>query len=208
MFDCPLKQKSSPTVTKVVDLPEAKALGASTLFTSRESWYLLISDSPEGIIWRLDLKSGEYNPALSDDSMSPAPNGPAMGVNGIKIFDRYLYYASVTRKELRRVKLDGAANAIGPYELVMEDIGVDNLDISVQGDIYLAVNTENLIMSITAEGKLVQVAGGKDSTALAGPTCCVLRPGVDELFVGTNGGIFAPVDDWFEEPGKVSAIRI
>lgn len=55
----------------------------------------------------------------------------------------------VTRKELRRVKLDGAANAIEPYELVMEGIGVDNLDISVQGDIYLAVNTENLIMSIT-----------------------------------------------------------
>lgn len=47
------------------------------------------------------------------------------------------------------MKLDGAANAIEPYELVMEGIGVDNLDISVQGDIYLAVNTENLIMSIT-----------------------------------------------------------
>jgi sugar lactone lactonase YvrE len=192
----------------VVDLPEAKALGASTLFTSRESWYLLISDSPEGIIWRLDLKTGEYNPALSDDSMSPAPNGPAMGVNGIKVFNRYLYYASVTRKELRRVKLDDTANAIGPYELVMDDIGVDNLDISVQGDMYLAVNTENMVMSITAEGKLVQVAGGKNSTALAGPTCCVLRPGEDELFVGTNGGLFAPVDGWFEEPGKLSAIRI
>lgn len=94
MFDCPQNQKSSPAVTKVVNLLEAKTLGASTLFTRRESWYLLLFDSPEGIIWRLDLKTGEYNPALSDDSISPVPNGPVMGVNGIKVFDQYLYYAS------------------------------------------------------------------------------------------------------------------
>lgn len=132
---------------------------------------------------------------------------PAMGVNGIKVLDRYLYYASVARKELRRVKLDDTANAIGPNEPVL-DIGVDNLDISTEDNIYFAVNTENMIMSMTAEGKLVQVDGTKDTTALAGPTCCVLYPSGDELFVGTNGGLFAPVNGWFEEPGKVSAIRI
>lgn len=59
IFDWRPKQTPPPAVTRVVDLPEAKALGASTLFTSRKSWYLLISDSPEGVIWRLDLETGE-----------------------------------------------------------------------------------------------------------------------------------------------------
>lgn len=207
-FDCRLKQTSTPTVTKIVEIPQAKALGASTLFASKKSRYLLLSDSPEGIIWKLDLKTGKYSPTLSDGSMLPVPNGPAMGVNGIKVFDGYLYYASVTRRELRRVRIDNTASAIGPYELIRDNIGLDSLDISIEGDIYLALNTENMIMSLTTEGKLVQVAGDTNSTLLAGPTCCVLHPSGNALFVGTNGGLFAPVDGWFEEPGKVSAIRI
>lgn len=203
-----MKQRSTPTVSKVVDIPEAKALGASTLFESGDSRFLLVSDSPEGIIWRLDLKTGEYNPILSDESMLPGPNKPAMGVNGIQVYDGYLYYASVTKREFHRVQLDETASANGPYELVLDNIAVDNFDIAIDGDVYFATNTENMILRLTAEGELVQVAGDKDSIVLAGPTCCRLHPSGNELFVGTNGGLTAPVNDWFEEPGKVAAIGI
>jgi hypothetical protein len=202
------KQKSGPAVSKIVDIPKAKALGASTLLKSRDSRFLLISDSSEGMIWGLDLETGEYHPTLSHGSMLPAPNGPAMGVNGIQVHDGYLYYASVTKREFRRVQIDDTASAIGPYELILGDITLDNFDLAIDGTVYFATNTENMIVKLTAQGEIVQVAGGKNSTALAGPTCCRLHPSGNVLVVGTNGGITAPVNNWFEEPGKLAAIRI
>lgn len=209
LLDGRFKRTFTPTVSKVAEIPEAKALGASTLFRNRESRYLLVSDSPEGMIWKIDLKTGYYNiPTLSDESMLPAPNGPPMGVNGIHIFDGYLYYASVTRREFRRVQLDDTASANGPYELVLDNTALDNFDISIEGDVYFATNTENMIMRLSADGELVPIAGDRNSVVLAGPTCCKLHPSGTELFVGTNGGLTAPVNDWFEEPGKLAAIYV
>lgn len=61
-------------------------------------------------------------------------------------------------------------------------------DITTEGSIYFVIKPENMMVSMTSEGKLDQVAGARDTTARAGPTCCVLHPSGDELFVGTNGG--------------------
>ncbi|KAJ5369351.1 uncharacterized protein N7496_009111 [Penicillium cataractarum] len=205
--DCQGTQRV-PTVTRLVDIVEAKALGASTLFRSRVSSYLLLSESPRGIIWKLDLRTSRYSPALSEESMLPITGGPAMGVNGIKVFDRYLYYASVTKGQLRRIPLSETASATGPSELVINKSGVDNLDISQDGIVYLAASTENQVLKLTTEGKILEVFGAGNSTALAGPTCCVLDRRGSKVFIGTNGGQFAPVNGRFKEPAKVSVIQV
>ncbi|KAL4889576.1 hypothetical protein BDV59DRAFT_186122 [Aspergillus ambiguus] len=199
---------SQPVVSNFANIFEASALGASTLLETATSRFLLISDSLDGIIWKLDLETGEYDIALQDDSMLPPPDGPPMGVNGIKVHNGYLYYVSVGRKEFRRVRIDTAANAIGPFELVSADITPDNFDIASDGTAYFATNTENSIVSLTPEGEVIQIAGDKNSTRLAGPTCCALDPDGRTLYIGTNGGMMAPVGGVFEEPGKIAAISV
>ncbi|KAF7121777.1 hypothetical protein CNMCM5793_009330 [Aspergillus hiratsukae] len=204
-----MSKKTPSAVSKIVDIPEAKALGASTLYRpGRETRYLLISDSPEGMIWRVDLDSGEYGVALQDESMLPAPNAPPMGVNGIHVFGEYLHYVSVTRKEYRRVRIDEKANAAGPFELITGEIHPDSFDIADDGTAYFATNPENRIVKYTPEGEIVEFAGEKNSTVLPGPTCCVLDREEQTLYVGTNGGLMAPVGGTYKEPGKVAAISL
>ncbi|KAF4209090.1 hypothetical protein CNMCM8927_007457 [Aspergillus lentulus] len=202
--------KNTPSqVTKIVDIPEAKALGASTLYKPRhDARYLLIADSPDGMIWRVDLDSGEYAVALQDESMLPAPNAPPMGVNGIHVVGEYLHYVSVTKKEYRRVKIDEMANADGPFELITSEINPDSFDIMDDGTAFFATNPENTIVKYTPEGKVVDFAGGKNSTVLPGPTCCVLDREAQTLYVGTNGGLMAPVGGTYKEPGKIAAISL
>lgn len=206
-----LSKKTPSAVSKIVDIPEAKALGASTLYRpgrEAEARYLLIADSPEGMIWRVDLDSGEYSVALQDESMLPAANAPPMGVNGIHVVGEYLHYVSVTKKEYRRVRMDEMANAAGPFELIMGEINPDNFDIADDGTAYFATNSENMIVKYTPEGEIVDFAGGKNLTVLPGPTCCVLNRERQTLYVGTNGGLMAPVGGTYKEPGKVAAISL
>ncbi|GIK06712.1 hypothetical protein Aspvir_002362 [Aspergillus viridinutans] len=204
-----LNKNTPSAVSKIVDIPEAKALGASTLYRPRdEARYLLISDSPDGMIWRVDLDSGEYAVAMQDESMLPAPNAPPMGVNGIHVVGEYLHYVSVTKKEYRRVKIDEMANAAGPFELITAEINPDSFDIMDDGTAYFATNPENTIVKYTPEGKIVNYAGGKNSTVLPGPTCCALDREGQTLYVGTNGGLMAPVGGTYKEPGKIAAISL
>jgi hypothetical protein len=204
-----MTRNTPSSVSKIVDIPEAKALGASTLYRpSHETRYLLIADSPEGMIWRVDLDSGEYGVAMQDESMLPAPGGPPMGVNGIHVVGEYLHYVSVTKKEYRRVRMDEMANAAGPFELITGEINPDNFDIADDGTAYFATLPENMIVVYTAEGEIVDFAGGKNSTVLPGPTCCVLDRDEQTLYVGTNGGLMAPVGGTYKEPGKVAAISL
>lgn len=204
-----LSKKTPSEVSKIVDIPEAKALGASTLYRpSRDARYLLIADSPEGMIWRVDLDSEEYDVALQDESMLPAPNAPPMGVNGIHVVGEYLHYVSVTKKEYRRVRMDEMANAAGPFELITGEINPDSFDIADDGTAYFATNPENIIVKYTPDGEIVDFAGGKNSTVLPGPTCCVLDREGQTLYVGTNGGLMAPVGGTYKEPGKVAAISL
>ncbi|KAH2126514.1 hypothetical protein KXW34_003397 [Aspergillus fumigatus] len=204
-----LTRNTPSEVSKIVDIPEAKALGASTLYKPRhDARYLLISDSPDGMIWRVDLDSGEYAVALQDESMLPAPDAPPMGVNGIHVVGEYLHYVSVTKKEYRRVKIDENANAAGPFELITSEINPDSFDITDDGTAYFATNPENTIVKYTPEGEIVDFAGGKNSTVLPGPTCCALDKKGQTLYVGTNGGLMAPVGGTYKEPGKIAAISL
>ncbi|KAF9895310.1 hypothetical protein FE257_000214 [Aspergillus nanangensis] len=199
---------SAPVVTKIADIPEAVALGASTLFKTRTSRFLLISDSPEGIIWKLDLDTGKHAIAFKDDSMLPVPNGPPMGVNGIKVYNGYLYYVNVSKKEFRRVAIDRTASGSGPFELVSSEVTPDNFDIASDGTAYFATNTENTIVKLTRQGEVIQIAGNKNSTTLPGPTCCVLDREEETLYIGTNGGLTGPVNGVYKEPGKIAAISV
>lgn len=186
----------------LVSIPEAKALSAVIKYGD----LLLIADSPDGAIWRVNLRTNEYAKAIVHESMLPAPNAPPMGINGIRVRNGFLYYASTTRQEFWRVAINSNGEATGPFEIIASGIALDNFDLDVDGTAYMATNAENSITKISLDGKVETVAGGKSSRELPGPTSCVLKGKM--LYVGTNGGLTDPVDGVFTEQGKIAIIKL
>lgn len=196
-----LNNGAEASVSKFLALPEAQALSAVTKFEN----LLLIADSPEGAIWRVDLSTKKYKKVISHESMLPAPGAPPMGVNGIQVQHGNLYYASTTRKEFRRVHINKDAEAIGKFEMISNGTALDNFDLEADGTAYMATNGANSIVKISPDGQVNTIAGGKKSKELVGPTSCLIHG--KTLYVGTNGGVTAPVDG-FKEPAKVVAIEL
>lgn len=192
---------NNATVSKLLDIPEAQALSA----VAKHGNLILIADSPEGAIWRVDLRTNEYKKVISDETMLPAEGGPPMGVNGIKVQHGYLYYASTTRDEFRRVRINYNAEAVGDFELITNGTTVDNFDLDSRGTAYMATNLGNSIVKISPDGTLDTIAGGADSNELVGPASCLLHG--KSLYAGTNGGALASAGS-FQEPGKVVVIDL
>lgn len=137
--------------------------------------------------------------------MLPAPNAPPMGVNGIQVFNEYLYYASTTRQDFRRMQINEKAEAIGEFELITNSTALDNFDLDADGTVYVATNVQNSIIKISPDGDLETISRGESSTELVGPSSCLLHG--KTLYVETNGDLIASVDG-FTEPGKIAAVDI
>lgn len=198
--------KKGPAVSNIAALPEAQALNGMASFT-KGSNLVLIADSPKGVAWKVDTKTGDYSIALNDTTMLPAKGQTLpLGVNGLKVLDGYVYYSSTTRMEYCRVKVHDDATAAGEYEVIASGFLPDNLDVAPDGIAYIATDPQNSVVRVTPSGQISLVAGGQLSTEMPGPTSCRLTDDQKTLFVGTSGGQVAPVLGTFMEPGKVVKI--
>lgn len=195
-----------PAASRIAALPEAQALNGMASFT-KGSDLVLIADSPKGVAWKVNTKTGDYSIALNDTTMLPA-EGQALplGVNGLKVLDGYVYYSSTTRMEYCRVKVHDDATAAGDYEVIASGFLPDNLDVARDGTAYIATDPQNSVVRVTPYGQISLVAGGQLSTEMPGPTSCRLTDDQKTLFVGTSGGQIAPVLGTFMEPGKIVKI--
>ncbi|KAJ5112888.1 hypothetical protein N7456_001422 [Penicillium angulare] len=199
-------QSQSPVATQIAPLPDAQALNGMVTFT-KESHLVLIADSPKGVVWKVNTKTGDYAVALNDTTMLPA-KGQALplGINGLKVVDGYVYYSSTTRMEFCRVKVDEEANAAGEYQVIASGFLPDGLDVALDGTAYIATDPQNSVVRVTPYGQISLVAGGQLSTQMPGATSCRLTADGKTLYVGTSGGQVAPVLGTFKEPAKVLKI--
>jgi hypothetical protein len=197
-----------PAASRIAALPEAQALNGMTTFSKDED-LVLIADSPKGVVWKVNIKTGDYAVALNDTTMQPA-KGQALplGINGLKSIEDYVYYSSTTRMEFCRVKVDEDVKPIGDYEVIASGFLPDNMDVTEDGIAYIATDPQNSVVRITPSGQISLVAGGQLSTQMPGPTSARLSEDRKSLYVGTSGGQVAPVLGTFMEPGKVVKITL
>lgn len=61
-----------------------------------------------GVIYRLNIKTGNYSVALSDpETMTISEDAKiTVGVNGIKILNAYVYYTNTARQAFSRIPVD------------------------------------------------------------------------------------------------------
>ncbi|CAI7578448.1 unnamed protein product [Penicillium palitans] len=196
----------SPKASEIVAMPDADGPNGMVTF-SRESNLVLIADSPKGIIWKVDTKTGDYSVALNHTTMAPA-EGQALplGVNALTVFGDYVYYTGNTRMVYCKVKVDKDVKPIGDFEIIASGFLPDNIEMTADGTAYIPTAPQNSVVRLTPSGQISLVAGGQVSTQLAGASSVRLSKDRQILYVGTNGGQIAPVLGSFIEPAKIVKI--
>ncbi|KAL4874872.1 hypothetical protein BJY04DRAFT_233218 [Aspergillus karnatakaensis] len=202
---------------KIVDIPEAAFLNGMTVLdpdSKDESKSLLISDSQQGNVYRLDPETGEYAVILEDESMNP-PNGTNIGINGIHTVSInnavYLYYTNSLKETVNRVRIDPVTGrAIGAYTTLATGIWGDDFAVDpASGDLFVTGNFENVVTRVGSDGVVKGVIGAENQLTVAGGTSALFG-GVDgrTLYVATSGALAAPVNGTVTEGAKIVGIRV
>ncbi|GIC93483.1 uncharacterized protein Aud_009971 [Aspergillus udagawae] len=197
---------AAPSASILARIPEAEFPNGIARFGQN---LLLITDSAKGVIWRLDMTSGVYSQALSDASMLPAAGQPyAVGVNGIDVRGKYVYYTSTTQMLFCRVPVNSGASATGPVEVLTSGITPDDFMLGSNGTAYISTNPDNGLVRVDPKGRVKLVAGNQFTIAVGGSTAVAGNKDGSVLYVTTSGGQFSPILGKLIEPAKVVAIHL
>lgn len=125
---------------------------------------VLITDSPQGVIWRFDPASGELSLWLDHPHLKAAPPGEiasaadGLGVNGIDIDERGVFVTNSSKGTLLRIALDDAGKPGEPEIFATLTPGrVDDIHIDNDGTIYVASHAEE-ILSVGVDGQVTVIA--------------------------------------------------
>jgi sugar lactone lactonase YvrE len=198
---------------KLADIPEAGFPNGMTVMNKR-SGTLLIGDSWNGTVYRLDPDTGDYEVVLEDETMKP-PTGENLGLNGIHTVlvghETFLYYTNSLKETLGRVRIDSVSGrATGPYTTLATGVWGDDFTYDrATGDIYVAGNFENIVTKLNRKGDTEGIIGAENQLTVAGATSVLLGGESDRiLYVATSGALAAPVNGTITEGAKIVAIRI
>lgn len=194
--------------THVFSLPEATFLNGLTTLSDYPPT-ILVGDSSLGLIYILDMSTGEYSVFLEDATLKPpATAPPPLGVNGIRYHAPYLYFTnSLQAPLLARVPIKKRKNRTfspGPVEIIVEsspfpvNLGIQSDDFAISPDgkkAYIMGNPSNYVLEVDiATRDVKQVLGGGNSSVVAGATAAQFGRGKasDVLYIVTTGGLLYP----------------
>jgi hypothetical protein len=199
-------------VRKIADFPEAGLLDAITTLNPLTG-LLLISDPVLGVVWGLNVHTGQKSQVISIADMKAISGAvPSLGVNGIRYKEGFLYFTTTTREAFIRLPIHANGSAAGDPDVVATSFGrPDDFALDAVNNAYVATNA-NSIVFIKPDGCPTLLAGGPLSTALPGVTGAKFgRTKADReiLYMGTTGGseLYASTRN-FTIPGGVSKIDI
>lgn len=179
-------------IRKVAELPNAKLVNG--IAAANES-VMLVADSTAGIIWKVEVDTGDVSIADQDQTLK-GPHPGVAGVNGIKVSNEWLYYTNTGLQSVFRKPIlpDGVAH--GSPELVASHVFGDDFLVTKEA-LYVA-SPANVVLRV-ADCKQEIIAGVYNSSlsGLIGPTAVQfgrLAPDGNSLYVSTNGGVQKTVE--------------
>ena len=191
----------APT-TKIADFPDAGVLNGMTLLDEKNG-LILIADSTVGVVWRLNVLTGEVLRAIDIPAMHPPPL-PALpfGVNGIKIREGALYFSNSGTNTLYRLPIHPNGTAAASPSVVASGLYiVDDFQFDNEGNIFLALNIPSELVMVTPEGRKRMLVDNSTIT-LPNPTAVQLgrtSAAYGSLYIteggnSTRGGRLSRVD--------------
>jgi hypothetical protein len=186
---------SKATVSKLVDVTTSDLLNG--LITLNDN-SLLAADSYNGSVYRINTHSGNYTVAIDDEKMKfdSVPNPTAkIGVNGIKIYDGYLYWTNTAAGTLNRIRITAHGTGVGKSEVVASNVPkADDFVFRDDGTAFIAQNQVNELSILHPKSHVAQViAGSNTTTIMAGVTAGKfgrLQNNKHILYLTTSGGEF------------------
>lgn len=139
--------------TKIVTVPDAVNLNGIAVLNRRKG-LLVIADSGLGLIWRVNVYTKEVK-IFSEDLLAKLSPDSALpiGVNGVKIFRRALYFSNSGKSIIARLRLNRDGTPKGPAVVVVKGlIGVDDFAIGSNGAFFIADNIGNALSYAPAAG--------------------------------------------------------
>lgn len=190
---------------KVVDIPEGLLNGLTVL--NPVEGILLAADSELGVVWSINVHTGETAVAINDTALAPVQSSPLpLGCNGLHIVDQNLYFTNTNKASSSRVPLDmTTGRATGPVETLVQtpNISPDDFTLDFQGNVWLASDAYNELVllanvtatpaSASASSNIQIVAGSPNATRVLGLSAAAFgNSALDlqrgSLYVTTNGG--------------------
>ncbi|KAK7955915.1 uncharacterized protein PG986_005137 [Apiospora aurea] len=227
IWEISLQDVANPKVRKVTDLPEGGFLNGMVKLHSAacrnvapgDRKTVLVSDSFNGLVYRVNTNTGAYEVAVKVPEMDPV-EGAALpfGVNGIKIVGHYLYWANSDHASMHRVAIDmtnghmreGAT--VETLATLKDTAFLDEFDIDEDGTIWGVTNADNKLIAMrpSAQGGSYEVVlGSNTEMTLAGDTSARFGKGAGNrrtLYITTGGASVVPVNGTITEPAKLVAV--
>lgn len=206
-------QHGKTTIKLITAMPEATFPNGVEVFSECQD-IVLISDSTEGLVWRLNTKTGAYDVSAQVPEMAiPAGSALQIGINGIKVFRGYLYWSNSFEATIYRLKLNARGYAAKGAKVqtvaVVDAIFIDDFTINSAGIIWAETNLDNQVIAIQPFGESVVVEGAPTELTVAGDTAAAfgrLKADKKILYVSTSGAEGSPVNGTITEGGKVVAV--
>lgn len=166
--------------------------------------WIFVADS-SGLLWRIPRGGGPAQVWLDHPLLKPAPAAPFPGPNGLQIFRGELYTANSDQGTVLAVRLrpDGSPGAIRVHAALPNDLGCDDFDFDVLGNLYCTTDPFNVLLRIFPDGTFETLLTAADG--LDGPTAAVFgRHGRDRANLYITNAAFP----FFSDTHQPSLMRL
>lgn len=206
-----------PQVRQIASVSEATFLNGLSVMSSTAGQLLIVGDVKTGVIYSVDVETGEYAVIINNTHTAPATTygfGTA-ATDGIKMVDDVLYFDNCGQGVLVKVPLNARdGTPAGDFEVVATRLTTydqwDDFTFDCEGSLFIATGGANTVQKIDPQGTVEIIAGSLNSTAIAESTSTKFgrrEDDADVLYVTTGGGAGTPVDGTIILGGQVLAIK-
>lgn len=203
------KHGTAAKVSKITDFPGAVLLNGIAALSRKKHW-LLIGDSGAGVVYRLNVRTGETVKVI-EDPLTKSPNRPGVGINGIKVRNHTLFFANTDRKIFGRIPVSSDGTPEAPPTVVANLEAPDDFSLGARGQAFVALNGANALVRVSKEGAVTRLAGGAPGSVLAGPTATALGRGEGDrrsVYISTSGGVQEYVTGNVTVAGTISRVDL
>lgn len=163
----------------VATIPGEKGQAFNGIAEAGKGWYLA-ADSNASSLWRVDPAKKRIELWLKDDQLSPTGT-PAIGANGIKVHDGWVYVSVTAHRAIYRVQIGSHGKPKGALSLFAQGLRPEDFGVAKDGTIYAP--TGNSIDKISPTGEVSKFLDGVPG----GPSALVDKSG-KWLYWPTRGG--------------------
>ncbi len=132
-------------VELLTELPEAIFLNGLTRLDGDR---YLIADSYRGAIWELNVPTKMVSIWLEHaDLARTSPEEVTPAVNGLKIYDNFLYASNTQKKQIVKIPIL-ADRLAGEPEIFLAGVNIDDFAFDVEGNLYGTTHVFNSVVKI------------------------------------------------------------